>query len=184
MSKSMQLKAALAVAGLLAFSTAQAADNNATSRTDYSAHKERIEAMYKADKAACDKLSGNAKDICVEEAKGKQKIALAELDHTRSGKDANKVAEARAEANYAVAKERCDDMAGNAKDVCMKDAKAVETQARTSAKANHEAAEARTEARHEQRDANYDAARERCDSLAGDAKDSCVNAAKSQFGKK
>lgn len=184
MSKSMQLKTSLAVASLLAFSAAQAADNNAMGRPDYNAQKDRIEAQYKADKAACDKLSGNAKDICVEEAKGKQKVARAELDYTRSGKDAHKVAEARAEARYEVAKERCDDMSGNTKDVCLKDAKAAETQARTSAKANNEAAEARTEARDDQREASYEAARERCDSLAGDAKDNCVSKAKAQFGKK
>ena len=184
MSKSLSLETSLMLAGLLAFSAAQSADN--MSRDDYNARKDQIEAMYKADRAACDRLSGNTKDVCVEQAKGKQKIARAELDAARSGKesDRGKVAEARAEASYAVAKERCDDMAGNAKDVCMKDAKAAETQARTNAKANRESSEARAEARADQRDAGYEAARERCDSLAGDAKESCVDAAKRQYGKK
>ena len=34
---------------------------------------------YKADKTACAALAGNAKDICVEEAKAKEKVARAEL---------------------------------------------------------------------------------------------------------
>ena len=37
--------------------------------------KARISAEYKADKAACDKFSGNQKDICVEQAKGKEKVS-------------------------------------------------------------------------------------------------------------
>ena len=38
------------------------------------------EAQYKTDKAACDALNGNAKDICMEEAKGKEKVAKAEAE--------------------------------------------------------------------------------------------------------
>ena len=40
-----------------------------------------------------------------------------------------KVLVAKAESAYAVAKERCDDKSGNAKDVCVKEAKAVESRA-------------------------------------------------------
>jgi len=36
---------------------------------DYRASKEQIEADYKAAKANCAPMSGNAKDVCVEEAK-------------------------------------------------------------------------------------------------------------------
>ena len=40
----------------------------------------------------------------------------------------------KADAEYDVAKEKCDDLAGNAKDVCVKDAKAAREKAKTSAK--------------------------------------------------
>ena len=66
----------------LASSPVWAANMN---RTDYVAGKSRIEASYKADKAACATSSGNARDICREEAKAKDKIALAELEHGYTG---------------------------------------------------------------------------------------------------
>jgi hypothetical protein len=107
------------------------------SREEVSAEKARIEADYKAQRKACDALAGNAKDVCVEEAKGKEKIARAELDARQdtSPRQQAKVAEARAEASYAVAKERCDDLSGDQKDVCVKDAKAAKARADADAKA-------------------------------------------------
>src|SRR5882672_1566164 len=90
------------------------------------ADEERIEAEYKADKAKCDAMSGNAKEVCVKEAKGKEKVAKAELDARAnpSERAQRKVEEAKAEARYEVAKERCDDMKGNEKSACEKQAKA------------------------------------------------------------
>lgn len=103
-----------------------AAQAQTMSSHDVSAAKDRIKAEYKADRAACDKLAGNAKDICVEQAKGNERVAEAELQYRRGGKheDATKVALAKADANYEVAKERCDDLNGNVKDDCRKAAKA------------------------------------------------------------
>src|SRR5262245_56590311 len=103
---------------------------------DAKAAKDQIEASYKTAREACNSQSGNAKDVCVEQAKGQRKVDEAGLDCRRSGRDADRtqVAMARAEADYAVAKERCDDMSGNAKDVCVKDAKAAETRAKADAK--------------------------------------------------
>lgn len=113
----------------------------AMSKEEAAAEKARIEADSKAQRAACDSLSGNAKDICVEEAKGKEKVAKAELDYRReaNAKNQDKVAEARAEAQYAVAKERCDDLGGDQKDVCMKEAKAAKAKAEADAKASRRA---------------------------------------------
>ena len=85
----------------------------------------------RADKAACDALSGNAKDVCVEEAKGKEKVAKAEAEaaYKNTPKAREKARVARADAAYEVAKEKCDDLAGNAKDVCVKEAKAAHVKA-------------------------------------------------------
>jgi hypothetical protein len=112
---------------------------------------------------------------------------------------------ARADADYVVAKQRCDDMAGNVKDVCMKEAKAADLAAKadakaqmTTAKANEKAAassakannparekgaDARNDAASVKRDADYAVAREECDVYSGDAKTNCVNDAKARFGK-
>ena len=90
---------------------------------------------------------------------------------------------AKAESAYAVAKEKCDDQAGNAKDVCVKEAKAVETKALADAKMGKEIGEAKTDAAADKRDADYNVAVEKCNALAGDAKTSCTAAAKAKFGK-
>ncbi|MBC7956472.1 MAG: hypothetical protein H7Y33_11465 [Cytophagales bacterium] len=182
MTKLFNLKASLIVAAVLAAPLAQAANMN---KADYKAGKERISASYKADKATCGPLAGNAKDVCVLEAKGKEKVAKAELEYSYTGKagDQTKLAKARAEATYKVAKEKCDDLAGNAKDVCVKEAKATETAALADAKMGKKVGEARTEAVDDKRDAAYKLANEKCDALAGDAKNACVADAKAKFGK-
>jgi hypothetical protein len=182
MTKTFTFKSSLVVAALLALPLANAA---AISKADYSAGKTRISAAYKADKAACDSLAANAKDICVEEAKAKEKVALAELDFAYSGKpaDQTQVLVAKAESAYAVAKERCDDKAGNAKDVCVEEAKAVEVKALADAKMGKQIGEARSDAAADKRDADYKVAVEKCDVMAGDAKSACVASAKAQFGK-
>ena len=127
MNKHFKLKTSLILAGMLALPMAQAAS---IAKTDYNAGKTSIAADYKADSAACASLAGNSKDICVEQAKGRQKVALAELEYAHTGKpaDQTKVRVAKAESAYAVAKERCDDLAGNVKDVCVTEAKSYRGQ--------------------------------------------------------
>lgn len=182
MNTQLNLTAALTIAAVLSFQSAHAAD---MTKADYQASKARISADYKVDKAACASLSGNAKDICHEEAKAKEKVALAEHEFAYTGKasDQNKVAVAKAEAAYAVAKEKCDDKAGNAKDVCVQEAKAAETKALTDAKMSKEISTTKKDGAEEKRDADYKVAAEKCDALAGDAKAACVSAAKTKFGK-
>jgi hypothetical protein len=182
MNTLLAFKHSLLVAGVLALPLAQAAT---MAKADYKADKSRISADYKAAKAACASLTANAKDICIEEAKGKEKVARAELEYSYTGKakDQNKVLVAKAESTYAVAKEKCDDLAGNPKDVCVKEAKAVEVKALADAKMGKQINAAKTEAIEDKRDANYKVATEKCEALAGDAKASCIAAAKAQFGK-
>ena len=60
------------------------------------------------------------------EAKGKEKVARAELDHKYSSdkvKSERKVKDMKAEATFEVAKQKCDDQKGEAKDACMKQAR-------------------------------------------------------------
>ena len=153
-------------------------------------------AQYKQDKAACDGLKGNAKDICVEEAKGKEKIAKAEADaaYENTPKKRESARVAHADAAYNVAKEKCDDLTGNDKDVCVKQAKAMHVKATADAKVDRVAADstnkavektaaAKKDAMEDKRDADYKVAVEKCDSLAGGAKDTCVKDAKMRYGK-
>ena len=179
-------------AGLLATSAMAMTD------AEYKTAKDKISADYKAAKTNCDTMKDNAKDICVKEAKGAENVAKAELDaqHKPSDKATNKARMARADADYEVAKEKCDDLKGNTKDVCVKDAKAAHTSAKENAKVAKAAAkpadnaaekgaqvaEARKDASAEKNEANYKAAKERCDAMSGDAKSKCVDDAKRMYG--
>jgi len=182
MNKLSQLRLAAIVAAVLMLPAAQAAN---MTKVDYKAGKDRISAVYKTEKAACASLSANAKDICVEEAKAKEKVAYAELEYAYTAKpaDQNKVLTAKADTAYSVAKERCDDKAGNDKDVCVKETKAVHVKALADAKMGKEISVARKDASVDKMDADYKVAIEKCDALAGDPKAACVTAAKAKFGK-
>ncbi|MDT8997749.1 hypothetical protein RQP53_00505 [Paucibacter sp. APW11] len=171
-------------------------------KADYKAAKDNIASKYKADKQACNSQSGNARDICIEEAKGAQNISGAELEqnYEPSEKHSYELRLSRADAAFAIAKERCDDMAGNAKDVCRKQASSEHVKAKADAKlavktadANADAREktdaalataksktneARADASADKREAAYALAKQKCDSLAGDAKANCLITAK------
>jgi hypothetical protein len=136
----------------------------ALTKEEYKAQDDRISADYKAAREKCNTLKANAKDICVAEAKGAEKVSKAELEtqYKPSPRNDEKLTVAKADAAYDVAKEKCDDLApsagpgpaaapgtgaaGNAsaasaKDVCMKDAKAVHVKAKEDAKVTKAAAD-------------------------------------------
>ena len=175
----------LAAAGIAFAGAANAADSKTMSRGAYKADKDKIEAQYKADKERCGSMSGNAKDVCQAEAKGKEKVAKAELEANYKNTDKARIDArmAKADADYDVAKEKCDDLSGNAKDVCVADAKAQHEKSKAMATEQRKVSEARSDARADSRDAEYKAAKERCDTYAGDAKDRCVADAKARYGK-
>ena len=140
------LIALLASSGIALAGTASAADKGMT-RDQYKAEKDKIDAEYKASMERCDSQTGNAKDICKAEAKGKQKAAKADVEAQHKG-TAKARADARiahADADYDVAKEKCDELTGNKKDVCMKDAKAAHAKAKADAKVARSANEPRNE---------------------------------------
>lgn len=182
MKTKLNFKASIIVAALIFLPSAHAA---LTSKAEYSAGKSMISATYKTDKAACKSMSGNAKDICVEEAKAKEKVAKAELEfaHTGTVSDKNKVTVVAAESAYAVAKEKCDDKSGNDKDVCVKEAKAIETKALADVKMTKKVNAAVRDDVQTRLDADYKTAVEKCDAMTGDAKSRCVSSAKAKFGK-
>ena len=104
--------------------TEQRADTS--SRKAKNAEEEAIEQQAKADKAKCDGMKANAKDICMAEAKAKEKVAKAELNAKNEkdqAKAQKKLSDTKADAAYDVAKERCDDQKGEATDACMKQAR-------------------------------------------------------------
>lgn len=198
-----KLMIALFVSAGLGFAGAGAAQmisptstSTVMSKEGYTAATKNADAQYKVDKAACESLSANAKDICVAEAKGKDSVAKADAEaafkHTPKARESARVA--HAQASYVVAIEKCDDLAGNPKDVCVKEAKAEFVKGKANAKVDRvtadtrqdaatKQAEARKDANAEKLEAEYKVAVEKCDALAGPTKEACVSSAKGQYGK-
>ena len=196
-----KLMVALFVTAGLGFAGASAAQMNSPmtapiSKASYTQAVKDADAQYKIDNGACTSLSGNAKDICVAEAKGKASVAKAQAEaaYKNTPKARENARIAHVQANYNVAIEKCDDLAGNRRDVCVKEAKSELVKGKANANVNRVAAdtnkeaatkqaEARKDANADKREAEYKVAIEKCGALAGPAKDACVSSAKSQYGK-
>src|SRR5262252_272288 len=161
-------KLLLALMAATGLSFAGAAQSATMTKEQHDAAYKDASAQYTADKDSCKGMSGNAKDVCIEQAKGKEKIAKAEADAAYKGtpKARESARVAHAEADYNVAKEKCDDLSGNQKDVCVKEAKAAYAKAKADAKVDRVAADtrntsaektaaARKDATEDKRDADY-----------------------------
>jgi hypothetical protein len=96
----------------------------------------QVDQQYKAAMEKCNGMQGNAKDICKAEADGQKKVdqAQAKLTKHESPKNRLEVADAKAEAQYKVAKARCGDQVGDAKKACENEAKAAQNLAKAQAK--------------------------------------------------
>lgn len=134
-----RLMIAAAAIGLAFSGPLSAAD---VSKDEYKAEKQRIEKDAKAAKGKCKDMKGNAKDICMAEARGQEKVAKAELElkEKDTAKNRYNVAAAKADMEYGVAKEKCDDMKGKEKSQCHKDAKAARDDTKKKANAERRAA--------------------------------------------
>ncbi|GGY12146.1 BON domain-containing protein [Pseudoduganella dura] len=118
----MKKAAFITLALVSAFATAQTANNTA-----YKSAHDKAEAAYKAAKKQCDTLKDNAEDVCTEEAKVAR--AQAERDavaqHKNTGNELSRAERKLADAKYELAKEKCDDLSGDAKDSCQVQARSL-----------------------------------------------------------
>lgn len=165
----------------------------AMTKVEYTTQKDTITGDYKVSRDKCKSLKANAKDICMSEARGVEKVAKAELEqaYAPSARHTEKLAMAKGDAAYDTAKEKCDDSAGNAKTVCRADAKAVHVKANDEARVLRVSAETgklntgvRNMATKDENEANYKAAAARCGSMTGATKDTCTTDAKTKYGMK
>lgn len=155
----------------------------------------------------CGTLAGNAKDICEKEADGQKWIAAAEFaaEQEPSEQHTYDLRIARADAEIAVAKERCDDLSGNPEDVCRQEAErafeiakadatlqmklsdANSVARETTTEANKQAAETSEEAREDadqvKHDASLSVAKEKCDRFANEERTDCINSAEATYAK-
>ena len=124
----------LATAAGASFAAAPAPANDAAS---YRTLSQKAASDYKTASAKCDARKGNDKDVCMAEAKATRARSESE-GIARYNNSEQSRANARtklAEAEYELAKEKCDDKSGAEKDSCMDNAKSVRTAALADAKA-------------------------------------------------
>ena len=85
----------------------------------------KADAAYAVAKEMCDDKSGKDKSLCKTEAKAEHKKSLADATMMKKVGDAKKdAAEDKRDADYKVAVEKCDGLAGDAKSACVNQAKA------------------------------------------------------------
>jgi len=179
--------ARLALACVLAvLSSAPAtAATRLSSKDEFNAGKAHIDAELLADRAACDKLTGTPRDVCREQARGKELVAKAELElaHTGSRKSQDRLTTVRMDAAYDIARTQCNDKAGAAKAVCSKEAQTARAKAQADLRLSQRVTDAKRDAADDRRDAEYKLAAEKCDAMAEDPRAACMAAAKAKAGK-
>lgn len=161
----------------------------------YDALGKQIDSDYTAEKAVCDSLATNLKDICETAANGKMRVAMAELEYhyKPSAETFYNARIVKADADYSLAAQNCDGKDGNAEDVCEKEATAAKIQQTAAAEvqlkttkadaiAIEKSSDARNDAEKDMREANYAVAKEKCEALAGDSEDLCKKNAKIHSG--
>lgn len=126
----------------LANSAAAASAN--MSLADYLARKKQISAEHKYAQGVCGSNPSLNREICLAEALGRDSVAKADLEvaYRSTPRTRYEAIEARAEARFLVARERCDEGGAMKQDACIRSAKAVLVEARADAGVVRKAAEA------------------------------------------
>lgn len=128
---------AIMLVGAAGMCTAAANDSTATRSA-----VNKAAADYKAAKAQCDTMRGNAKTICVDEAKAARAHAEADAvaqDTSTTQRARTKAMVSAADADYALARARCNDKTGNDKTSCVNDAKSSHGTALADARSSRQA---------------------------------------------
>jgi hypothetical protein len=115
------------------------------SLADYLARKKQISAEHRYAQGVCGSNPSPLREICLAEALGRDSVAKADLEvaYRSTPRTRYDASDARAEARFWVARERCDDgSAALTQDACVRAAKAVLVDARADAVVLRKAAEA------------------------------------------
>jgi hyperosmotically inducible protein len=173
----------LATALSAAFAGASAADTRTDTAT-YRSMTQKADADYKLAAAQCKDMSGNARSLCMEEAKVTRARAdlAAVTDYNNTLKGRGKARTDLADADYALAKVKCSDTSGAEKDSCMSNARAVHTAALADVKADRNLQLAGTApsdtmspvTRTTTTDAAKSAAVDKCAQVAGNPNTACL----------
>jgi hypothetical protein len=177
LSQYLVIVAAMAGASLTQAST--------LTREDYDAEKTRIEDAYRAGDARCGVLAGHARDACVQDAKFNEKVALANLEYRFTGtkSDERTYMTVKAEADAAVAKEKCEVRTGSDKAACLKEASSARAKSLPDVKRVKESPNTGNSAGKHAQGPDYEVALKRCDGFDGENKTACIVSVKAKFGK-
>lgn len=180
----LTLLATLLTAASASYAAAPTASLNHDPAT-YRNVTQKVAADYKAATAQCASLTGNAKDVCTEEAKAArahaEADAVAQYNNTAQGQ--LKARTSVANADYALAKAKCGELTGAEKDNCLNTAQAARTAALADAKAGRAstsvAADGSTSVASPvtsttTRDATKAAAVDKCAQIAGQPNTGCL----------
>jgi hyperosmotically inducible protein len=172
--KTTFLATLLATAVSASFAAAPTAALNHDPAT-YNNVTKKVAADYKAATAKCTAMTGNAKTVCMEEAKAARAHAevdaVAQYNNTPTGRV--KARTAVADADYSLAKAKCGDMTGTDKDACLANATSVHTAAVADAKSDRAVASSATGTT-TSGDATKAAAIDKCAQVAGQPKTGCL----------
>jgi osmotically-inducible protein OsmY len=110
-----------------------------TDTAGFKAAHDKAAADYKVAKDRCDAMKGNAEDVCEHEAKLSRARAEANAVAQYKSGDRSELDRANrkvADAEYELAKEKCDDLSGNAKNQCQASARSMKNTAMNSTAAD------------------------------------------------
>ncbi|MBU6437684.1 MAG: hypothetical protein KGQ77_09175 [Betaproteobacteria bacterium] len=154
------------------------------SEADYRAGRLRLGKHYGVNRAACFSLASTAQIDCLERARGRERVALAELLYSFSGRAADRraIAMQRANAAFEIAREHCVAPAGAVHTQCISVAEAARAQAVAAAGVGasvaHAAAGAAAVA---QGPGDGKVAGEKCDTLAASTRMNCATVVKANY---
>jgi hypothetical protein len=93
----------------------------------YEKAKAAIQAQHAADRKACERVKAETKDLCQAQAEGRQKAERAALEarYQRTPEASLEARNVTADANYEVAREKCELMKRKLRKKCLQEAKAA-----------------------------------------------------------
>jgi hypothetical protein len=151
----------------------------------YQAEQVRIADDHRSLLRECALLERRAREICVEQFKGQENIARAQLEY-RAAPSAlllTRLHTARAEAAFAVARKQCEERPTASRPACMQDANWILSRALADARSAPKPAAVPLGAAPESPAAAFHAAAAKCQGYTGDARLTCRNAALRRLGK-
>ena len=131
----MRSAALAALAAAIGLASSACALAQPMSRAEYEVARRTVESDFRTARVGCEPMRANVRDICIADVTGREGIRLAELEalYQPGPGTLEGVRNAKAQAQLALARERCDDRGPNARESCLQGAEAASVAARADA---------------------------------------------------